>query len=331
MASIRKRGDFQFFAEIRRQSHPPQRKTFNTKSEAEAWAREIESEMDRGVFASRAEAESTTLHDALERYEHEISSQKKGHSQEKYRIGSWQAHALARRYLASLRGADFAKYRDERLADGVSAATVRLDLALISHVFTIAAKEWGISVENPVKNMRQPRANNARERRLVDGEEAALLAAIDAAPAGSRSNHWLKPIVIIALETAMRQGEILALLWENVDLSRRVAHLPDTKNGTSRDIPLSSRAITTLSTLPRSIDGQVFPTTDSALKQSWSRAVKRAEIEGLHFHDLRHEATSRLAERLALHELMKVTGHKDMRMLARYYHPRAEDLAKKLD
>lgn len=330
MASIRKRGEFQWFAEVRRQGHPAQRKTCNTRAEAEAWARSIESEMDRGVFVSRAEAESTTLHEALERYEREVSKKKKGHVQEKYRIASWQAHALAKRFLASLRGSDFAKYRDERLKSGAAASTVRLDLALVSHLFTIAVKEWGIQVENPVKNMRLPRANNARERRLEGGEEGALLAAIDAAPAGSRSNRWLKPIVILAVETAMRQGEILALRWENIDLVRCVAHLPDTKNGSARDIPLSSRAVAALKGLARSIDGQVFPTTDSALKQSWSRAVKRAEIEGLHFHDLRHEATSRLAEKLALHELMKVTGHKDMRMLARYYHPRAEDLAKKL-
>lgn len=95
-------------------------------------------------------------------------------------------------------------------------------------------------------------------------------------------------------------------------------------------MPLSIRARSTLGTLPHAIGGSVFPTTQSAVKQAFARACTRAGIEGLHFHDLRHEATSRLAEKLALHELMKVTGHKDTRMLARYYHPRAEDLAKKL-
>lgn len=329
MATFEQRDSGWWQAKIRRKGFPQQSGTYPTRIDAEKWARDIENKMDRGIFVSMAEAESTTLSEALERYEREVSKQKKGYDQERYRIRSWRAHDLAMKSLASLRGADFAKYRDERLAVGAAAATVRLDLALISHVFTIAAKEWGIPVQSPIKNIRLPRSNNSRERRLEEGEEDALLGALDA-PAGARSNPWIRPLVVIAMESAMRQGELLALRWENIDLVRRVAHLPETKNGTTRDVPLTSRAKATLEALPRSIDGRVFPTTESALKQSWSRAIKRAEIEGLHFHDLRHEATSRLAEKLALHELMKVTGHKDTRMLARYYHPRAEDLARKL-
>jgi integrase len=129
----------------------------------------------------------------------------------------------------------------------------------------------------------------------------------------------------------MRQGEILALDWEFIYFNRPVAHVRNSKNGQARDVPLSPRAVKILKELPRSIGGKVFPTTASALKQSWSRACKRASLEDFHFHDLRHEATTRLAEKFDMHELMKVTGHKDVRMLARYYHPRAEDLAKKLD
>jgi integrase len=329
MATIRKKGEYQWHAQIRRKGYPFETKTFNTKTEAEAWARSVENEMDRGVFASRAEAEGTTLYEALGRYEREISCKKKGFIQERYKIRVWQTHALAKRSLASLKGADFAKYRDERLASGSSASTVRLALALISHLYTIATKEWDIPVQNPVKNIRLPRENNSRERRLLDGEETTLLSCLEA-PAGDRSNPWVKPLVILALETAMRQGELLSLEWKNIDLQRQVARLPDTKNGTARDVPLSRRAVSTLEQLVHSTNDSVFITTASALKQSWKRATKRASMDDLHFHDLRHEATSRLAEKLALHELMKVTGHKDTRMLARYYHPRAEDLAQKL-
>lgn len=354
MASIRKRGELQWQAEIRRKGFPDQRKTLNTRAEAEAWARQIENEMDRGIFVSRAEAESTTLDDALDRYKREVSAGKKGCEQEKFRIKTWRKNDLALRSLASLRGSDFAKYRDERLAAGAAAATVRLDLAVISHVFTIAAKEWGIPVQNPIANIRLPRQNNARERRLAPDEVRYLLAAVDdpgestLAEDGDRRNIYMPALVRVAIETAMRQGEMLALTWANVDSSARVAKLPDTKNGTVRNVPLSTAAVEAFKGLPRSIGGRVFATTASAAKQSWSRAVARAQrnyladcktherepvdgfLDELTFHDLRHEATSRLAEKLALHELMKVTGHKDTRMLARYYHPRAEDLARKL-
>ena len=141
----------------------------------------------------------------------------------------------------------------------------------------------------------------------------------------------MQPLVRFAIETAMRQGEMLSLRWEHVDLRTRTAHLEDTKNGEARTVPLSSRAAAVLEVLPHSIDGRVFPISAQAVKRAWGRACRRAGIEGLHFHDLRHEATSRLAERLPnLIELAAVTGHKDPRMLKRYYHPRAADLAKKL-
>jgi integrase len=347
VAYIEKRANNQWQARVRRKGFPPETKTFNSRADAEEWATHLESEMKRGVYVSRAEAERTLLSEALERYEREVSRFKKGHEEEKYRIGKWKRHKLAKSSLAALRPTDFAKYRDERLAEGAATSTVRLELAVISHLCTVATKEWGIPIINPIANIRLPKVQNTRERRLIADEETWLLEAVTS-PAGTRSNNWIKPIVIIALETAMRLGEILSLRWEHVDLKSQVAHLPATKNGTTRDVPLSTKAVTTLSNLPRSIDGQVFPTTQSALKQSWQRAVERARkayvaeceknqstvhekfLTNLHFHDLRHEATSRLAEKLALHELMKVTGHKDTRMLARYYHPRAENLAKKL-
>lgn len=329
MATFKQRESGWWQAVVRRKGHPQQSKTFPSKLDAEKWARDIENQIDRGIFVPREEAERTTLHEALERYQREVGSSKKGKNQETYRIKAWQAEELATRSLASLKQADFAKWRDERLAAGVAPATVRLDLAVISHLFTIAVKEWGLHLENPIKRIRLPAVANARDRRLEGDEEARLLAEMDS-PAAGRSNPWIKPLVRFAIETAMRQGELLALEWKHVDLKKRVAHIHLTKNGDPRDVPLSSTAVEILSALPRSISGQVFPTTASAVKQSFTRATKRAEIEDLHFHDLRHEATSRLADKLAMHELMKVTGHKDTRMLARYYHPRAEDLAKKL-
>lgn len=373
MASIIKVGKLQYQAQIRKKGWPKAFKTFEKRADAVEWASNIESEMNKGTYVNRSEAEATTLYEALGRYEKEVSTTKKSYESEKWRIAAWRKHKLASHSLATLRSTDFAQFRDERLANGIKASTIRNDLALISHLFTTALKEWNIPVLNPVLGIRKPRANNARNRRLIHDEEKRITSAIREATAHARdrSNPWIEPIVLLALETAMRQDEILSLKWEHIDLINAVAHLPETKNGTSRDVPLTTKAGEILDNLPRFIkeekvvqidaikksklndkDKKVFKTTASALDQSWRRAVVRArklyesellklgkteqEIDGdkmlldLHFHDLRHEATTRLADVFELHELMKVTGHLDTRMLARYYHPKGSDLAKKL-
>ncbi len=143
--------------------------------------------------------------------------------------------------------------------------------------------------------------------------------------------RWLASIVQIALESGMRLGEIMGLKWSDVDISRQVARLADTKNGTSREVPLSSIAARILETLPRSIDGHIFPITDEAVKKAFRGAVRRADIDDFRFHDLRHEATSRFFEKgLDIMEVAAITGHKTLTMLKRYTHLRAEDLARKL-
>ena len=293
MATIEKRGKFQWRAKVRRKGHPPQSGTFDTKGAAELWARRVEREMDTGVFVSRLEGERTTLREALERYEREVTPAKKGWREETYRIGYWRRHSLAARTLAAMRSSDLAGWRDERLQAGYSPITVRNELNIISHVFTIATKEWGMDgLTNPVTQIRKPTLPEGRDRRLQDGEEDRLMNGCLA----SRS-PWLAPIVVIALETGMRLGEIMSLRWSYVDLENQVARLTDTKNGTRRDAPLSSCAVATLETLPRSLDGRVFPLAADTVKRGYRRAVERAELGDLRFHDLRHEATSRLFER----------------------------------
>ena len=357
MAAFEQRESGWWQAKVRRKGYPVQSKTCERKADAEAWARGIENEMDRGVFVSRAEAESTTLHEALDRYQREVTPRKKGADVEVYRIKALQALPLSSRTLAGIRGAEVAKFRDNELARGLAPSTVMKGLALLSHLFEIARKEWGIEVDNPVKKISKPKVDNARERRLSADETRYLLAALDEPGDavktldGDRRNEWTPKIARWAIETAMRQGEILALDWQHVDLDKRTAHLPETKNGTTRTVPLSTAAVALIQpagNVKRLRRGKVFPTTASALKQSFSRAVARGRrlyladckregrepdpgiLEDLTFHDLRHEATIRLAEKLQMHVLMRVTGHKDTRMLARYYHPRAEDLARKL-
>lgn len=362
MASITRRGDLQWQARVRRKGYPVQIKTFNTRAEAEAWARLIESEIDRGVFVSRAEAESTTLAEALDRYDREIAASKKGYVQEASLLRIWKSTVIASRSMASVRSADIAKLRDDWLKQTnppLKPASVVRRLAVLSHVFSIARKEWGMeSLLNPLELVRKPPANNARTRRIAAAEtdtdsprqtEAGELERVVAAS----GSDLLPAIIWIAVETAMRRGEIVDLRWEHVDLRRRVAHLPDTKNGSSRDVPLSTRAVEVLkerqkAARTRSNNGRVFPIRSDAVTRAFERAVERARavyiteckdagkspgksyLMDLRFHDLRHEATSRLASIFPMHELAKITGHRDPRMLMRYYHPHAEELAKRL-
>lgn len=325
MASIRKRGEHQWQAEVRKKGHPPQRRTFLARADAERWARQTESDIERGVFVDRSEAESTSLIDALDRYAREITPTKKGARQELTLVKRLQASPLAQRPLAAVRSADIAAWRDARLKK-VSAATVSRELCTLSHVFSIAGKDWGMGILNPCALVRKPKISNGRDRRLEGDEETRLLEEC------RRSSVDLEAIAILAIESAARLGELLKLDWRHVDLPRRTAQLLDTKNGEDRAIPLSSRAVAALDALPRHIGGRVFYRWKAAdsFNKVWTRACKRAGIEDLRFHDLRHEACSRIADRFQMHELMKITGHKSSAMLARYYHPRAEDLAKRL-
>lgn len=330
MASIDKRGPYQWRARVIKKGFPPQTKTFTSRETAEAWARKTESEMERGAFVCAREAEGTTLGEALGRYAREVSPEKKGRAQELQRIAVWQQHSLSQRSLASLRGADFARYRDERTDKGKSSNTIRLELAIISHLYTIARKEWGMeSLANPVQAIRLPKASRARDRRLRGDEEKRLLEACRK----SRSAQ-LEKITIVAIETGMRLGELLSLVWEHVDLKNQIVYLPETKNGNSRDVPLSTRAVEVLRLLPRNIkNDRVFYEWRRAdsIGNLWRRALKRADIDGLRFHDLRHEATSRFFEKgLNMMEVAAITGHKTLTMLQRYTHLRAEDLAAKL-
>jgi integrase len=321
MATFDKRGPYQWRARIRRKGYPLQVKTFETYEDAAQWARMIENEMDRGMFVSRKEAESTTLDEALERYRNEITPDKKGAKQERSRINILKRSNLAPRYLASIRGTDVAKYRDERLKNR-SPITVSNELILLSHLFTVARKEWGMEgLTNPVSNIRKPKQPPGRDRRLMPGEEDLLL---------STSSAQMQSLIILALETAMRQGELTSILWENVSMARRTIRILDTKNSEARTIPLSTRAVSALKKVPRTLNTPlVFPIKNPSRK--FSDTCKKAEIGDLRFHDLRHEATSRLFEKgLNPMEVASITGHKTLQMLKRYTHLRAEELAAKL-
>jgi integrase len=343
MATFQLRGNKQWRAMVRRKGYPEQSKTFDTKVDAEAWARGIESEMDRGVWRDRSEAENTTLKECLERYLAEVTPKKKSKGEGWY-VQAWMARPIASRFMASIRGKDLASEIRAMENEGKGANHIRLHRAVISNLFNVARREWGMeSLENPADLVSNPKLPKGRNRRLVDDEEERLLAAC-----GEARNAWLRPVVVFAIETAMRASEIvetwklnketgkremvsIGLQWSDVDLRKRTAHLPKTKNGEARDVPLSSRAVATLEALPRTLDGRVFGTTYEGIHKSYVRACRRANITGLTFHDLRHEATSRLFEKgFNPMEVSTITGHKTLQMLKRYTHLRAEDLAKRM-
>lgn len=332
MATFKQRESGWWQAVIRRKGQPPVSKTFPSRADAETWAKLTEADMLRGQYLPRQEAERTTVRDLIERYRQEELPRLRG----KGAAPALNAieEVLGKYALASVTSKLVAQYRDRRLKV-VAPATVRKEINLLSRLVDLAGKEWGIPLAaNPCAMVSKPRENNARERRLESGEGNHLLDAC---------NPHMALLVRFALETAARLGELLALSWSDVDPKKRVAIIRgiggrETKNGESfRAVPLSSAALVVLEelkTLPRHVDGRVFYWWKAAdgFNKSWSRACKRAGIEDLRFHDLRHEATSRLFERGVFDsmEVASITGHKTLQMLKRYTHLRAEDLARKL-
>lgn len=320
MASIRRLPSGKWNVRISRKGYPLQTKSFLNRIDADRWARTIESELDRGCFVCRSEAETTSLADALNRYLKEVVPTKKGKVQEEKRIGLWVCDPLAKRSLASLRSSDFATWRDKRL-ESVSPATCVRDLALLSHVFTVARTDWGINVSNPIQAIRKPSVSNARTRRLESDEESRLLAACR-----QSKNKQLYSMVVLSLETACRQSEIVYLTWSEIDLSRSVIKKETAKNGEGRIIPLTKKA---LSVLPDRGIGRLF---QSFPRKAWESALSKAKIEDFHWHDLRHEAVSRLFERgMNVMEVKSVSGHKTLQMLARYTHLKPADLLRKME
>ncbi|NTV72373.1 MAG: site-specific integrase [Azonexaceae bacterium] len=326
MATITKRATG-YQVQIRRRGFPSVSKMFDTKRDAEAWSRMNETQMDQGIYLDRSEADKTTLGEILLRYKREVTPLKKSAENENIRIDRLvRDESLCQYKATALTGKLFAEWRDKR-SQQVTGSTVNREIDILSHAINTARKEWGIHIANPVEMIRRPKHNKSRERRLSEDEESKILFELQT----KTRNPWIKHVVVFAIETGMRRGEILSLTWSNVDLHRRVARLIDTKNGEGRSVPLTLKATALLEGLPRSIDGRVFATTAEAVKLAFARAVERSGIDDLHFHDLRHEGVSRLFEKgLNVMEVASISGHKTLQMLKRYTHLSADVLLAKI-
>jgi integrase len=347
MASVTKRGD-SWLVRVIRKGHEPVNKTFSTKRDAEAFAAVIESEIARGVYR-RAEGERVSFREILERYKLDVTPAKRGAAEEAGRIttllnsGS-AACAMLDKTLGALSPSVVAKWRDKRTVE-VAPATLLREWAIFSHALEVARIEWGYAgLLNPFRDVRKPRVMNQRNRRVSPEELDAIVSASGSAE--------LSALVCLAIETGARRGELLAICWRDIDLKRRVAQLKtgETKNGHGRALPLSPVACALLQSIPKRLDGgTVFTMRPDSVTQAFRRAMHRArkayELEcvkqsqqpdagylvGIKWHDTRHEACSRLAERgLSTTELAAISGHRTIQLLARYVHHRPEQLAERL-
>lgn len=283
--------------------------------------------MDGGAYRMRSGSNKALLIDLLQRYADTVSPTKRGHLDEVIRIQALRRRKLAGFSLDKLTPSAIADFRDERLREVKAGAVIR-DLSLLSSVINHARREWGATIDNPCLLVKKPATPEGRTRVLSSDEEARLLAAL--APIGKRNPEML-PLVQLALHTAMRRGELLALQWQHVDLQGQAAYLPTSKNGKPRSVPLSNKAISALTSLAVAREGRVFSMSAESVVAAFKRATKRANLQDFRFHDLRHTATSRMADLLPnVIELAAVTGHQSLQMLKRYYHPDAGALARKL-
>lgn len=348
MATIVKTPSGTWKALIRKHGWPTTSKTFRTKRDASDWSRRVEDEMVRGVYIQRTASERMTIEQALKRYLAAVSPTKAPKTAQS-EIGSAKnlIEKLGSYSLAALSADVVSEYRDKRLSEFtrrktlVSNNTVRLELALLSHLFNTAIREWGIGLPgNPLLKIRKPSPGAGRDRRLNTSEESRLYAAVDA-----HTNPFMGWIVRIAVATGMRSSEITGLRRGQVDIARRIVRLDNTKNGSSRVVPLSREATAIFEKAlshplkPLETDLVFFgePGRDGkrrpyVFSKCWRALKSELGMSDLRFHDLRHEAVSRFVEAgLSDMEVSTISGHKSLQMLRRYTHLRAEDLVAKLD
>ena len=319
VATVKKRGG-RWRAQIRRRGVKPQSATFESSARAWAWAHQQEAEILAG---RRGEFPRKSLADALDKYLAEESIKKAGLRWEKIRIGAFKRSTMASRRISEIDEADIASWRNERLKV-VSGATVRREMGLLGSVFDVARREWRWCSANPLREVSKPRGAEARRR----GVSPLAFSVLPGHLSGALGKQVYRAF-LLAVETAMRKGEILALEWAHI--SRAVAFLPKTKNGEARAVALSVAALAILEE-QRGLDPVKVFTVDSATADAlFRKAVKKAGIQDLHFHDSRSEAITRLSKKLDVLELARMVGHRDLKSLLIYYAPSAEDMARKLD
>jgi len=310
MANIRKRNKH-WQVRIQRKDGPQQSKTFTTYQEAKLWARKVEREYD--LYINDLPPKTISLHEALNRYLKEVTPRKKRPEIETYRVRAWLKSNLSQKLITHIKTSDLVIWRNEMIKQNYQPNTIRLHLAVLSHLYSIAQSEWGFEhIKNPVQHLHTPKLPPARESRISDDDIERLIENTD--------SPFLPSMIYFALHTGMRRSELTRLKWQNIDLDRSKIHLLETKNGEHRIIPLFNSIQELLQQIPKT-DPRVFPITEHAVTIAFRRSVIRSNLTNMSFHTLRHEAISRFFEQgLSIPEVAMISGHKSWSMLKRYTH-----------
>ncbi|REG86738.1 site-specific integrase [Marinomonas pollencensis] len=339
MASIFKTDDGTWCAQVSVKGKRKTKRGFSTKREAQAWASDLEREAKE---STSSDIPDRPFSKALERYRDTVSVTKRGQKFEIRRIERWlgksadePADPLCFISLQDIQSKHFAEWRDRRLQK-VAVGTVLREWTVLSSICSQCAKEWGWLKENPMTRVKRPKEPDARTRRLLPGEFEQLMIATQydiEIPPESKSER-IGAAIVFAIETAMRAGEICGITWEDVNLERRTVHLAKTKNGNPRTVPLSTTAVKVLEKLKTLDDCKrnAFNLKSDSLDVNFRKIRNKCLIDDLHFHDLRREALTRLATKVDVLNLAKISGHTDLRILQRvYYAPDMGDIALMLD
>lgn len=338
MASIEKRtssdGKVSYRVKVRLKGSPVQTETFFKLTDARKWAQDTESAIRNNRHFKTSESKRHTLAELIDRYIRDVLPSKPKCARDQTQQLKWWRDQLGNYALSEITPSLIAEYRD-RLAGGItvrgkprSPATVVRYMAALSHVFTIAVREWEWLEDNPMRKVTKPKESRGRVRFLSDDERTRLLKACKVS-----SNPYLYPVVVLALSTGMRYSEIMGLTWEVVDLNRGRAILHETKNNERRAVAITGHALEVLKEMNkvRRIDSNLlFPAKEIKphkpqkpidLRAPWNAALKKTDIQDFKFHDLRHSAASYLAMNGAsLAEIAEVLGHKTLQMVKRYAH-----------
>jgi integrase len=322
-------GKKKYRALVRLKGFPPQSATFERKTDARKWAQDTESAIRDGRYFKTAEAKKHTVTELIDRYSKSVLPTKPKNSQNQIIHLRWWKNKIGYYFLSDITSSVISQCRDDLLDEDIrggkkrSPATVSRYMTTMSYVMNIALKEWEWIELNPFSRVKKPKEPRGRVRFLDNDERERLLDACK-----TSNSKDLYPIVVLAISTGMRQGEILNLKWKDIDFSRCQLVLHETKNNERRAVPIVGLAHKVLSELSkvRRIDTPfVFPGKNPnqpmKIRKAWDTALVNAEINDFRFHDLRHTTASYLAMNGAtLAEIAEVLGHKTLQMVKRYAH-----------
>lgn len=324
MASIQKRGN-KWVAEVRLVGKY-RSKSFDAKGPAKDWADDEERKLRRKDTITQGK----TLGQAMQRYMDEVTPEKKGARWEDIRLKKLMRDEIAAIQLTDLNADDIEDWMGLRKKAGLKGSSINRELNLLSAVLTKARKRWKWLDGHPMANVERPADPPSRDKTYSDDDISRILLALGYEGQVTTLRHKIAVAMLLALETAMRQGEIWGMTWEAINWEKCYVHLPETKNGDSRNVALSDKALALLQSMAPG-KGRVFTMPQASAGVIYKRAMQLAEISGLTFHDLRHTATTRLAGKLDMLDLARMTGHRDPRNLLIYYNPKPHDIAKKLN